>query len=67
MHVKDKGQRLVGEFVKFLKRDNVIGLATGLIVGAAFSTVVNSVVNDIMLPLIPTRVDFSKMSFTLYR
>lgn len=40
-------------FKKFILRGNVVDLAVGIIIGAAFTTVVNSLVNDIIDPLIP--------------
>lgn len=40
------------EFRDFLSRGNVIDLAVAVIIGAAFSAIVNSLVNDIIMPLI---------------
>jgi len=39
---------LLEEFRAFIRRGNVIDLAVGIIIGAAFGKIVNSVVNDIM-------------------
>lgn len=47
----------VGElsgFRKFILRGNVVDLAVGIVVGAAFTSVVNAFVKDIITPLIPT-------------
>ena len=41
---------MLQEFRKFIARGNVIDLAVGIIVGAAFTTIVNSLVNDIIMP-----------------
>jgi len=41
---------LIKEFKEFALRGNVIDLAVGVIIGAAFGKVVNSVVNDVMMP-----------------
>lgn len=43
---------LVTEFKEFISRGNVIDLAVGVIIGGAFTTIVNSLVNDIIMPLI---------------
>ena len=37
----------VGEFQKFVLRGNVVDLAVGIIIGAAFTSIVNSLVKDI--------------------
>ncbi len=41
-----------GEFKKFIMRGNVIDLAVGVIIGGAFQAIVNSLVKDIISPLI---------------
>ena len=43
---------MLDEFKKFAMRGNVVDLAIGVIIGAAFGTIVNSVVADIFMPLI---------------
>ncbi|MDX1436344.1 MAG: large conductance mechanosensitive channel protein MscL [Anaerolineales bacterium] len=56
------------EFQKFVNRGSVIDLAVGIIIGAAFTTVVNSLVNDILMPpigLILGGVDFSNLYINL--
>lgn len=40
------------EFKKFILRGNVVDLAVGVVIGAAFTTVVNSVVKDMIAPVI---------------
>jgi large conductance mechanosensitive channel len=58
------------EFKKFALRGNVIDLAVGFIVGAAFSGIVKSLVNDILMPplgLILGKVDFSNLYINLSR
>lgn len=55
-------------FRNFILRGNVVDLAVGVMVGAAFSSVVNALVKDIFTPLISALVhqpDFSKLVFTL--
>lgn len=41
-----------GEFKKFIMRGNVIDLAVGVIIGAAFQAIVKSLVDDIVMPVI---------------
>jgi large conductance mechanosensitive channel len=42
----------VKEFRDFINRGNVIDLAVGIVIGAAFTGIVNSLVNDLLMPLI---------------
>lgn len=59
---------MIGEFRKFIMRGNVIDLAVGIIIGAAFTSVVNSLVNDIIMPPIGYLlggVDFSNLFIVL--
>ena len=56
------------EFRDFAMRGNVIDLAIGIIIGAAFTTIVNSLVNDLIMPplgLLIGGVDFSNFFVTL--
>lgn len=43
---------MLAEFRKFALRGNVIDLAIGVIIGAAFSKIVDSLVNDVIMPII---------------
>ena len=47
---KEKG--FIAEFKKFIMRGNVIDLAVGVIIGGAFQAIVNSLVGDIVTPLL---------------
>lgn len=47
-----EGISMLKEFKKFALRGNMIDLAVGIIVGGAFNTIVNSLVNDIIMPLL---------------
>ncbi len=47
-----KGKGFMAEFKKFIMRGNVIDLAVGVIVGGAFQTIVKSLVDDIVMPVI---------------
>lgn len=48
------GRSTLGDFGKFILRGNVVDLAVGIVIGAAFTSVVNSFVSNIITPLIPT-------------
>lgn len=51
-----------GDFKAFISRGNVIDMAVGIIVGAAFTGIVNSLVNDLLMPplgLLLGGIDFS--------
>src|SRR3990167_2611410 len=59
---------MLSEFKQFLLRGNVVDLAVGVVIGAAFGTVVTALVRDLLTPLIGAIVktpDFSTLSFTL--
>ena len=49
---KEKAKGLLHEFKVFISRGNVIDLAVGVIIGSAFTAIVNSLVNDIVMPVI---------------
>jgi large conductance mechanosensitive channel len=58
----------VSEFQAFIMRGNVVDLAVGIIIGAAFTSVVNSLVKDVFTPilgLVAGGVDFSNLFITL--
>ena len=41
---------MLNEFKKFIMRGNVLDLAVGIVIGASFAAIVNSLVNDIIMP-----------------
>jgi large conductance mechanosensitive channel len=56
------------EFKKFIMRGNVLDMAVGIIIGAAFGTVVKSLVDDIIMPpigLLLGKVNFSNLFINL--
>lgn len=58
----------IGEFKKFISRGNVMDLAVGVIIGGAFQSIVSSLVNDIVMPvisLITGGLDFSAWKIML--
>ena len=42
----------IAEFKEFIARGNVMDLAVGVIIGGAFQSIVNSLVNDMIMPVI---------------
>ena len=59
---------LLDEFKKFAVRGNVVDLAIGVIIGASFTGIVNSLVNDIIMPPIGLAlggVDFANFFFVI--
>ncbi len=64
----DKPLGLWGEFKRFLIRGNMLDLAVGIVIGSAFTTVVNSLVNDVLMPpigLLLGGIDFSNIFVVL--
>ncbi len=56
------------EFKEFAMRGNVVDMAVGIIIGAAFGKIVTSLVNDVIMPpigLLLGNIDFSKLAITL--
>lgn len=59
---------MVKEFREFAMRGNVIDLAVGVIIGAAFGKITSSFVNDVLMPpigLLVGGMDFSNLAITL--
>jgi large conductance mechanosensitive channel len=59
---------MLKEFKQFAMRGNVLDMAVGIIMGAAFGRIVSSVVNDIVMPpigLVLGHVDFSNLFINL--
>ena len=61
-------KKFFAEFKKFITRGNVMDLAVGVIIGGAFQAIVNSLVEDIVTPLLGIilgKVDFSNLAVTI--
>ena len=61
-------KKFLQEFKDFINKGNVLGLAVGVIIGGAFSTITTSLTNDIIMPLVAIflgGVDFSSMTVAL--
>jgi large conductance mechanosensitive channel len=59
---------ILQEFKEFARRGNVLDLAVGVIIGAAFGKIVTSFVNDVLMPpigLLVGQVDFSNLFISL--
>jgi large conductance mechanosensitive channel len=55
-------------FKEFILRGSVVDLAVGVMIGAAFNTIISALVKDLLTPLIAAIVeqpDFSKITFTI--
>ena len=61
-------KKFLQEFKEFINKGNVLGLAVGVIIGGAFSTITTSLTNDVIMPIVSIflgGVDFSSMSVAL--
>ena len=59
---------LMKEFKEFISRGNVMDMAVGVIIGGAFTAIVTSLVNDIMMPLLSLLTggfDFASLAIAL--
>ena len=59
---------MLSEFKKFILRGNVLDLAVGVIIGAAFGKIVTSLVTDIFTPLLSLltgKIDFANLYIPL--
>lgn len=66
--ITKKSKGFLGEFKQFIAKGNVMDLAVGVIIGNAFSKIVKSLTEDILMPLIGALiggVDFSKAALPL--
>lgn len=61
-------RKILKEFKEFISKGNVIDMAVGVIIGSAFSKIVSSLVNDVIMPLIGIIIgglDFTKLTITI--
>jgi large conductance mechanosensitive channel len=59
---------MINDFKQFIARGNVMDMAVGIIMGASFTTIVKSLVDDVIMPVIGVLtggIDFSKMFLNL--
>lgn len=65
---EEKKKGIIAEFKEFIARGNVIDMAVGVIMGSAFTPIVNSLVNDIVMPgigLLVGKMNFSELKIIL--
>ena len=61
-------KKFAKEFKEFISKGNVVSMAVGIIIGGAFTSIVNSVVDQIITPLLGIicgGVDFTSLAFTV--
>lgn len=61
-------KKFIEEFKAFALKGNMVDLAVGMIIGSAFTSIVNSLVNDIFMPILSIftgKIDFSNMFIAL--
>lgn len=61
-------KKILDEFKAFINRGNVVDMAVGVIIGAAFKAIVDSVVNDLISPIIGIifQKDFSALTIDIF-
>ena len=66
--LRKKEPKVLKEFKEFINRGSVMDLAVGIIIGSAFTAIVNSLVNDVVMPIVSMIIggfDFSNLKFTI--
>lgn len=61
-------KNIIKEFKEFINQGDVMDLAVAVVIGAAFTAIVNSIVNDLIMPLISLLtggIDFSEMKINI--
>ena len=61
-------KKFFGEFKEFIAKGNVMDLAIGMVVGSTFTKIVNSMVNDILMPIVSLltgKTNFANMFIAL--
>lgn len=64
----EKSGNTIKEFKQFISKGNIIDLAVGVIIGTAFSKIVTSIVNDVLMPLIGIvigGINFTSLNFKI--
>lgn len=67
--MKGKIKKLLSDFKTFAMKGSVIDLAVGIIIGSAFTSIVNSLVNDILMPVLSMVTDgikYEALTIPLY-
>ena len=61
-------KKIFNEFKEFISKGNVIDMAVGVVIGSAFSKIVSSLVNDVIMPLVGIIIgglDFTSLTITI--
>lgn len=61
-------KKFMDEFKQFIARGNVMDMAVGVIIGGAFTAITNSLINDVIMPLLGIftgSISFAALSFTV--
>ena len=61
-------KNFISEFKTFIARGNVMDMAVGVIIGGAFSAITNSLIEDIVMPILGIftgSISFAELSFTV--
>ena len=61
-------KKLINEFKEFISRGNVLDMAVGVIIGAAFKAIIDSLVNNVIMPcltLLTGKMDFTNLFIPL--
>lgn len=61
-------KKFLEEFKEFINQGNVVDLAVAVVIGTAFTAIVNSVVNDLIMPIVSAfigGIDFSSLKLTI--
>ena len=64
----EKSKGFIAEFKEFIARGNVLDMAVGIIIGGAFTSIVNSLVSDIIMPFMAIftgKVSFNALVLTV--
>ena len=61
-------KKFISEFKTFIARGNVMDMAVGVIIGGAFSAITNSLIEDVVMPILGIftgSISFAELSFTI--
>lgn len=61
-------KKFINEFKEFISRGNVMDMAVGIVIGTAFTKIINSIVSDIIMPIIGTitgRINLSTLKLII--
>lgn len=65
---EEKKKGFIGEFKEFISRGSVMDMAVGIIMGSAFTAIITSLVNDIIMPAIGAAIgglDFASLKYVI--